>query len=175
MKKISNIPLTILLVAFLSSILLVLPKLIMGFVFYQQSLWKYNADFETQEEAFCTVREYLAAQYGDSDGKLLSVGYSDARGNYLYDAEAKEILALPETVDAAFRKLCTDGFPDKDSGLYTIRIQGNRISFCIEKAAYALIYSPDGKPAWLYSPADDFSCKVKKAGNGWYHVVKDPG
>lgn len=81
---------------------------------------------------------------------------------------------IPDDVRPSLETICDQGFPDKDSTLDVIRIQGSRVSFNIENGRYALVYSPDEKPTWINFPDEQGDIKVKKINDDWYHVVRDP-
>ena len=78
---------------------------------------------------------------------------------------------IPDNVRSSLETICDYGFPDKDSILDVIRIQGNRVSFNIENGRYALVYSPDEKLTWINFPDEQEDIKVKKINDDWYHVI----
>lgn len=133
------------------------------------STWKVSADYKPYANDFNTVKDYIASEYPDESNKWLSVLSKDGK-SVIYDPDTKKYLQLPSDVAASLDTICKNAFPDKDSFLDTIRIHKNRISFCISRAPYALVFSPDEKPTWLTYSDKEHKVKVKTIGGGWYHV-----
>ncbi len=143
-------------------------------IFSYNHFWKYSADYENYAYDFNLVKNYVAEKYSGESDKRLDVSRDFYSGVIrLYDPETESYLALPGDVAASLTSIDKNAFPDKDSNLYSIRIQDNRISFCIFNGEYALVYSPNQKPSWVNSPNENSKAKAKKIQDGWYHVVKD--
>ncbi len=159
----------------LSFILLFIALQIFSWLYFSYvETWKFNADFETFESDFCVVREYVEKNFASEGGKWFFVSRTDTDGQTLYDPDANAYVDIPDNVSSSLEAICDHGFPDKDSGLYIIQIQGNRVSFHIENARYALVYSPNEKPTWLNSPDEQEEIRVKKINDDWYHVILAP-
>jgi len=140
-------------------------------VFDNVNMWKLAANFEDFESDFCVVREYVGESFASGDGKWFSVSITDKHGRTLYDPDANDYVDIPDNVRSSLETICDYGFPDKDSILDVIRIQGSRVSFNIENGRYALVYSPDEKPTWINFPDEQEDIKVKKINDDWYHVI----
>ena len=137
--------------------------------FYQISLWKVSADFETYADDFTVVKNYIQEEYPNETDKCLLVSHSGGQGIRLIDLDTDEYLQVPDDVLSSLEVIDKEGFPDLDADLNVIRIHEDRISF--ESGYYALVYSPSQKPSWLKAPGDT-AVKVKTIGDGWYHVTK---
>lgn len=135
--------------------------------------WKYSADYESFSNEFNLVKDYICQEYPDATDKWLAVSNNGSDGISLFDPDDKMYLVLPEEILLSLESIRNGAFPDKDSNFDKIRIQNERISFCIEAGEYALVYSPDDKPTWVNSPRENVDVKVKTIGNGWFHVTKD--
>ncbi len=148
----------------------VLPLLLFSY----SHLWAHSADYDHYADDFHTVKNYCQTQFPDEADKWLYVSHSRDHGHRLYDPDTNDYLEMPDDVLAALESICFNGFPHKDAALDAIRIQGDRVSFCIENGQYALAFSPNEKPSWVNSPDEGAEVKVKSLGNGWYHVVRRP-
>ncbi len=146
----------------------VLPLLVFGYI----DRWSYNADFENYESDFCVVREYVGKRFASEDGKWVAVAITDKYDRALYDPDTNEYVDVPDNVRDSLKTIDVYGFPDKDSNLDIILIQGDRVSFNIENGRYALVYSPNKKPTWVGFHDEQEDIKVKKINADWYHVVK---
>ena len=141
-------------------------------MFFYASKWQFCADYKEYEKEFCVVRDYVIEHYTGFADKNLFVVATEEKGRTLYDPDLHYDLELPEEVADALELLDEEAF-SSDASLNIIRIRGNRVLFATEQP-YVLVWSPDEKPTWLSSPDDDREISVKKAGDGWYHVVIDP-
>ncbi len=156
--------------------MIVIAVLILAFIgpilyFDYVNTWKLNANYEEYADEFNLVKDYIAEEFPNESDKWVSVSYSSTYGLRIYDPDADEYLQVRDDALVALRVISKEAFPDKDSDLDVIRIHGDRISFCTESGHYALVYSPNKKPTWLNSPDKKDKVKVKKIGEGWYHVT----
>lgn len=135
--------------------------------------WKYSADYENFANDFDLVKNYIITEFPGESDKWLSVSNNGSKGIMLFDPNTENYLVLPEDVASSLASIRNNAFPNKDSDFDTIRIQKERISFCISNGEYALVYSPGKKPMWVNSPSEDSKVKVKAIQDGWYHVTKD--
>ena len=135
-------------------------------------IWKHSANFKEYADDFTMVKDYVEEQFGDEDYKRLSVSINEKKEIRLYDAGTNEYLQLPTDILSSLELIRKHGFPDKDSNFDTLKIQGDRISFCIENGQYALVFSPNGRPSWVNTPTEDSAVRVRSIGDGWYHVRK---
>ncbi len=120
----------------------------------------------------------MAETYAGSEGKsffvvrrLTGVGADRKRLVTLYDIDMHEDIELPPEVGESLRTIDTHGFPHKDANFYMITVYPDRVAFHIESGRYALIYSPKERPRWIFEPNDEHKIRVRRIGNGWYHVV----
>lgn len=139
-------------------------------MFFYASKWQFCADFKEYEDEFNCVKDYVLQFYRGSTEKYVVVVRKDGELT-LYDPDLRYYFELPEDVSEALEAI-EEAFVPKAS-LDLIRFWGNRVLFATEQP-YVLVWSPDEKPTWLSSPDDDREISVKKAGDGWYHVVIDP-
>ncbi len=137
-------------------------------------MWKYSADFDEYKDDFVVLKDYVEETFSSEYGKWFFVSTNGTGTKTLFDPEGKEYLDLPSEVGTSLAIVDSQAFPDKDSNLDVIQVHNERVSFCIENGQYALVYSPKEKPTWLNSPDEDIEIKVKKIGDGWYHVIKNP-
>lgn len=149
-------------------------RIVLWLMFGYSHLWKLTADFETYAEDFILVKDYIAGEFSGETDKTVFVSYSEGQGIGLLDRDTYEYLELPSDVRASLKAIDKDGFPHKDANFDAIKIHEGRISFCVS-GTYALVYSPNQKPSWLNSPDEDCKIKVKSIGDGWYHIVENPG
>ena len=134
--------------------------------------WKYNANFEEYSEEFILVKDYVINQYSCADDTYIVASFNkDSEEYYLYDPEKNIELSSSKEVVKAIETIETKAFSDKDANFDIIRIQGERISFCISNGKYALVYSPNEKPTWVNDPNEKEGVYVKEIADGWYHVV----
>lgn len=135
--------------------------------------WKYSADYKEFADDFNLVKNYITSEFPNEEDKCLYVSNNGSDEITLFDPRAENYLVLSEKIASSLTSLYSSAFPDKDSNFDTIRIQGERISFCISSGEYALVYSPNKKPTWVNSPIENSKVKVKPIQDGWYHVTKD--
>ena len=136
-------------------------------------VWKYSADYQNFANDFNVVKNFVAAEFPNESDIWLSISNNGDGDIKIYDPEAKNYIILPSNVASSLASIYYNAFPDKDSNFDTIRIHGNRISFCISSGEYALVYSPDTKPSWVNSPGENSKVKIKSIQDGWYHVTKN--
>lgn len=138
------------------------------------STWKYNANFDDYEREFVLIKDYIEDNV-EKDKVIFS--YTSALEDHpyqLYNFDTKEYMDCPEEVYDALKTIDKEAFEHKDSHFDEITYDNGRIIFGGEGIAYGLIYSPNGRPTYLYSADEDFDIKVKKIQKDWYHVVRDP-
>jgi hypothetical protein len=135
--------------------------------------WKYSADYVDFANEFNLVKNYIAEEFPNETDKLLTVSNNGRESVSLFDPETKTYLVLPAEISASLKTIRNNAFPDKDSNFDTIRIQDERIAFCISNGEYALVFSPEKKPTWVNSPNEVSRVKLKAIQDGWYHVRKD--
>ena len=147
-------------------------------VFSINDTWKTAADFEDYASDFTAVKDYVAETYAGSEGKhffvvrrLTGVGADRKRLVTLYDIDMHEDIELPPEVGESLRTIAAHGFPHKDAHFSMITVYPDRVAFHIESGRYALIYSPKERPRWIFEPNDEHKIRVRRIGNGWYHVV----
>lgn len=151
-----------------------LATIIIIIVFYNTHLWASAADYESYADDFNNVKDYIASTYPQTTDINLSISVKKGENVKVYDIDAKKYVEVPESIAESLINIDRYAFTDKEAYFYMIRIQKNRISFCISSGQYALVYSPDKKPTWVNVPEEDVDVKVKKIEKGWYHVVKNP-
>ena len=157
-------------------LIFMIPILVKGvalFLFSSASKWKSAAEYEKYEEQFGVVKDYIFELCGGSCQRHFYIEYWQEQDRILYDLDLEKYFEVPENIYDALMVLTENAFPDSEARLSQIYVQENRIVFD-SKAGYALVWSPDEKPTWLYSPDEERDISVKKAGDGWYHVVIDP-
>ena len=142
--------------------------------FYYVSIWSEVASYEEYADDFNVVKNYIAAEFPNETDKYLSVSVTSGQGRRLFDPDTDEYLQVPDDVLSSLEVIDKEAFPSKDANFNTIRIYKDRISFGIENGSYELVYSPEQKPTWLNSP-ENTKVFVKKIGDGWYHVARNPG
>ena len=142
--------------------------------FYYVSIWSESASYEEYAKDFNVVKNYIAAEFPNETDKYLAVSVASGQGIRLFDPDVGKYLQVPEDVLLSLEIIDKEAFPSKDANFDIIRIYKGRISFGIENGSYELVYSPEEKPSWLNSPKDT-KVFVKKIGNGWYHVARNPG
>ena len=166
----------ILLCVFIAVLLIIVSALAIRylpvFIYHQESIWSYCADYEQYSDDFNLVKDYIATEFPNEEDKLISVSLSTDKIRRIYDPDIGKYLTLPDKVEASLDSICRNGFPNKDSDLDFISVSGERIAFCIYNGSYALVYSPYEKPRWLHSPDEKISIRVREIEDGWYHVVK---
>lgn len=146
-------------------------------LFRYTSLWQYAANYEECADDFNVVKNYVRKEFPGESDKILFVSNNDSvgRGIGLFNTDTLTFLQLPSDVRSSLERIWDNGFSHKDAKFDVIRIQGDRIFFGIENGQYALVYSPNEKPAWVNSPNEDDAVKVRSIGDGWYHVTRNPG
>ena len=144
-------------------------------IVHHKYIWKFSADYKKYEDDFNVVKDYVETQFAGESDKWLYVAVTEDHRRTLYDPDTGKYLSVSDDVLSSLDTIDRYGFPDKDSTLDIIRIQGDRISFCIENGNYALVFSPNKRPSWLRSPDEDDAVRVKSIGHGWYHVTIKPG
>ncbi len=170
-KLIGFIVVAIVIVILVVNILYMIPVAFFSYI----GTWKYTAEYEAYADEFHLVKDYFIEAFPEeSDRSWLISNYKD-QGIRVYDANAKAYVSVPGEVRAALDTIDRCAFSDKDSDFDRIRIQEGRISFGIANHRYALVFSPEQKPTWVNSPNEKFDSKIKSIGQGWYHVVRDPG
>ena len=140
-------------------------------VFFYVGRWEWAVEYKDYASEFNTVKDYVMENYASEEEKWVSVSFplnSPKDFITLYDPDTKEYAELPEDVKAALETIVDEAF-SSDAHLNTIRICGDRIDFCAQ-VPYALVYSPDEKPTWMYIHTDPTDIRVKRIGDGWYHV-----
>ncbi|MDO4317916.1 MAG: hypothetical protein Q4C48_06855 [Lachnospiraceae bacterium] len=131
--------------------------------FFYTSKWKYAVDFKENEDEFNCVKDYVLQYYEGAIEEYISIEHKDGKCNLQYSFNT------PEAVSEALE--CVVEAFDPDASLELIRFGENRLTFDT-MCGYALVWSPDEKPTWLFSPDEDREISVKKAGDGWYHIVE---
>ena len=117
------------------------------------------------------MKDYVAENYPSEEERWLDVTSAlNEHGRTLYEYDTKVYAELPTEVQAALDTIEENAF-SSHAYLNTIRIRGNRVDFCTQ-VGYALVYSPDEKPTWMHIANDPTNIRVKKIGDGWYHVKK---
>ena len=134
----------------------------MFLIFCYVSKWKYAVDFKENEDEFNCVKDYVLQYYEGAIEEYISIEHEDGKCNLQYSFNTpEEVTEALECIVEAF---------DPDAPLELIRFGENRLTFDTMRG-YALVWSPDEKPTWLSSPEEDREISVKKAGDGWYHIV----
>lgn len=141
-------------------------------VLYNNHVWKYSADYKEYADDFNAVMNYIKAEFPEETDKWLSISHAQDHRIAIFDPDANKYLDIPSEVFASLEIIYKNGFPDKDSNFDTIRIHGERISFCISAGQYALVFSPNERPTWVNSPDEKVKVKAKSIRDGWYHVTK---
>ena len=143
--------------------------------------WRYSAEYEKYSSDFNTVKDYMLSIYSGEEEKTFLIS-EKTEENKLYLVElipldklisgesSRERIEPPENVRDSIKKLKAYAFPDTRSTFNYLRVSKARVAFCIEGVGYALIYSPDKKPEWIV-PSQKKYTKVRRIGNGWYHVA----
>lgn len=142
-------------------------------VFYGYNMWKYCADFETYDSEFEVIKNYVKERCLSVDEQYFYVSVTEENGRGLFDPKINEFIDITPEVKVALETICDSGFPNKDSILDTVYVQGENVIFCIENAWYALVYSPGGKPSETVFFNESKNIKVKQINDAWYHVVNE--
>lgn len=172
MKKVG---LTVVIIVVLLAVVLLTVNIIGSYSFLMNIRWQFAADFEDYADEFILVKDFCREYCPDAENTWLSVGINeDKTSRYLYDPIISAKVDCPSNVSEALNTLKLHAFPNKDSTFNLIRIQGNRISFCIENGQYALVFSPDTKPFSVTSLTKTDKVFVKRITGDWYHVTVDP-
>lgn len=146
-------------------------RLVLVGIFMYVDRWAWAVEYKDYASEFNTVKDYVMENYASEEEKWVSVSFplnSPKDFITLYDPDTKEYAELPEDVKAALETIADEAF-SSDAHLHTIRICSDRIDFCTQ-VPYALVYSPDEKPTWMYNYNNPTDIRVKKIGDGWYHV-----
>ena len=150
-----------------------LSRLILLSWFSYTNRWKYNAEFDNYEAEFVLVKDYVYSNFNGSDD-WVSVSYNIEDGVMQLYSYNQGYIEIPDSIQTALKSIRKNAFVDKDANFDIIRIEENRVAFCIENGHYALIWSPNGKPIGLNSSDDGAKTHVKRINSEWYHVVHNP-
>ena len=94
-----------------------------------------------------------------------------AGGKMLLDPQ-NGYVNLPDEVSRLLTELDQKCFVSKDAPMFAITFHGSRIQFNSENGAYALVYSPEGKPDYLREEYEGFPIYVEHIEGPWYHVSR---
>lgn len=168
-RNIIKIICKILLVCIIAFILLnVVPFLI----FYNAVEWSAKAEYKEFSEEFNMVKDYFLYEYpNESDDKYFSIDRVADGEIRIYDSDLDEYVEVPDDIKLTLVKLDKEACPNKHAGIDIIRIYGERISFSKELGSYALVYSPNERPDYIFRPDEDEEISVRKAGKDWYHII----
>lgn len=141
------------------------------YIFNETFKWSMAAEYNGYEDAFSIVKDFIAEQYPDEEDKIVWVEYDKASDeNYLRDFDTHYVLECSSDVKEALKILQEGAFRYTNS-LSHIRINGDRIAFCIEAGYYAVVYSPDKEPTVVSGiETKEEEVYVKEAEEDWYHV-----
>lgn len=131
-------------------------------------IWKYCADFETYENEFILVRDYVK-NYTEGRSTILSVSFSEEHKYDLYDSDKKAYLDAPKEIRDALQSISQYAFYYKDSQFEWISCSEDKIAFQISSGPYKLSYCPDQKPTMKTNTPSGMVLR-KKIKDGWYHV-----
>lgn len=136
--------------------------------FRYTDIWKYCADFESYEEEFVLVRDYVKTYMNGKSG-MLSLSFQESHKYDLYDSDAKAYLDCPQSIRNALEVISKQAFYYKDAQFETIYCDTDQVSFSIISGPYRLVYRPEGEPTipTYYDSQIVFRKKIKA---GWYHV-----
>lgn len=137
--------------------------------FTYTSIWKSCADFETYENEFIIIRNYVE-NYTEECSSILSVSFSEEHRYDLYDLDKKAYLDTPKEIREAIQTISLYAFCHKDSQFEWISCSKDEIAFQISSGPYKLSYSPDKKPTMKTNTSSDIVLR-KKIKDGWYHVT----
>lgn len=140
------------------------------FAFDYAHRWAKNAEFKEYESEFELVKDYFYEHFQEDGWVDLSV----KEGRLCLFSGIQEDILLPDDVLAALERIQDNAFPNKDGQLDTIRIEKERVTFCVPNGSYALVWSSNGKPVGLNSSDDGRKTWVKQIKKGWYHVTEAP-
>lgn len=167
-SKIKKILKVIAIVIVLDIVIKIVAAVTMFLIFCYVSKWKLAVDFKEYEDEFNCVKDYVLQYYRDSTDKYVDVTRKDGELT-LYDPDLRYYFELPEEVSEALESI-NEAF-DPDASLEWISFWGNKVMFRTMQS-YSLVWSPDEKPTWYSNPDDEREISVKKAGDGWYHIVE---
>ena len=136
--------------------------------FHYTDIWKYCADFETYEEEFVLVRDYVKAYMNGKSG-ILSLSFQESHKYDLYDSDANAYLDCPENVRDALEVISKRAFYYKDAQFETIYCDADQVAFAIISGPYRLVYSPEKEPT-IPQYYDSQSVYCKKIKDGWFHI-----
>lgn len=125
--------------------------------------------YEEYKEDFNKVKNFILDEYPDSEEKFF---LSVSNDGDLSIRTPKSDVTFPEEITDILIKLLDEAQYDTGNLGYwsEIRLESGRIVFTDDtEGVYALIYSPDKKPTWIRK-SDEKGNKVRKIGDGWYHV-----
>lgn len=160
-------------VVILSIILLIIglsTPTLLRFMFNHTDTWKPSAEYKEYSEDFIKVKNYFAEEFPDESYKRLLVSRNGDQGIRLLDMDSQAYLDLPSDVLSSLEAI-EEAFPDPNYTFDEISITEDKIAFCAYPR-YALVYSPSQKPSCIATPKEDYKTKVKRIGDGWYHVVE---
>lgn len=132
--------------------------------------WNIEARYDECADEFNLIKDYILAEYPDEDDKIVWVNYDNDSDNYYFeDFDTNEVLKCDNKITEALKKLQEEAFCKKS--LDSIRINGNRVAFCIEAGYYSITFSPHEKPEMVSGmDVDAEGVYIKKADENWYHV-----
>lgn len=142
--------------------------------FSYASRWKHNADYDAYAQDFARVADWLQTTYPNAANVCLSVSSRENGNIGLYDVNARNSVECPAEIRDAIRRIDT-AFSDPDAPWDCLRLDAERISFCIPNGQYELVYSPNQRPTWMYTNGKTERIYVQAIQNGWYHVAHNPG
>ncbi len=135
--------------------------------------WSYNASFAEYQEEFVLVKNYVYENITFDEYVLLSYDKSTGETT-LYSPTEKAYLDLPYDVQIALKEIDQNAFTYKDANFDTIRIEKDRIAFCVENGQYALVWSLS-TPSGLNQSSDNAKTYVRQINDEWYHIRRNNG
>lgn len=127
------------------------------------------ANYDDFSKELTVLVEFLQIQYPEHKHQP----------TYLRVADGKELLEpnvgfvrIPEEIRQILTVLSRGCFTSEKAKLFAISFHGSRIQFDTENGAYALVYSPEGKPEYLHSEGENIAIRVERINENWYHVTR---
>lgn len=135
------------------------------FLFRYSNVTRYYVEYEACREELKLLVEFVEDYRAKANPSRLDLA-SDYR---LYDPDAG-YLDIPKEIRDAIAVIRNDGFICKDAQWDSLRFHGSRIDFEIANGAYALVYSPEGRPEFAHSIGTEERIWVRHIEGDWYHV-----
>lgn len=127
------------------------------------------AKYDACSEELNLLIEFLQHKYSDEKSRpdFLRI----AGGKKLLDPKTG-FVNIPDEISRILTVLEEECFVRENVKMNVITFHGSRIQINSENGVYAIVYSPDGVPAYLHEAGEDFPIKIKHIEGYWYHVSR---